>query len=80
MDHARSTITWDAIPDSTLAKSQLNKQGKHTFVYNFSERISFAEHGNLVAESSESHLTLNRAHRAHFSLLEIRKKKAGHFK
>ena len=48
---------------------------KHTtFFYNFAERISFAENGKLVAESSEFHLMLNRAHRAPFSQLEIRKK------
>ena len=40
--------------------------------YNFAERISFAEHWKLVAESSEFHLTLNKAH---FFQLEIRKKK-----
>ena len=34
----------------------------------------------LVAESSEFHLTLKRAHRVHFFHLEIRQKKAGHFK
>ena len=35
-------------------------------VVDFAERISFAEHGKLVAESSEFHLTLNRAHRVDF--------------
>ena len=49
------------------------------YVADFAERITFAEHGKLVAESSEFHLTLSRAHRAHFFQLEIRKK-AGHFK
>ena len=34
-------------------------------VFNFAERICLAEHGKLVAESSEFHLTLSRAHRAH---------------
>ena len=44
-------------------ESQLNKQAKHTKCYNFSERInSIAEHGKLVDESSEFHLTLSRAH------------------
>ena len=43
-------------------ESQLNKQAKHTTFYNFSERISIAEHWKLVAESSELHLTLSRAH------------------
>ena len=47
-------------------------------VANIAERISFAEHGKLVAESSEFHLTLSRAYKAHFFQLEIRKKKAGH--
>ena len=56
-------------------KSQLNKQTKHTTIYKFEEGISFAEHWKLVAESSEFHLTLKRAHRVHFFQLEIRKKK-----
>ena len=44
-------------------ESQLNKQAKHTTFYNFSERISIAEHWKLVVtESSEFHLTLSRAH------------------
>ena len=45
----------------------------HSFriiVADVAERISFAEHGKLVAESSDFHLTL---HRAHFFQLEIRK-------
>ena len=46
----------------------------------FEEGISFAEHWKLVAETSEFHLTLKRAHRMHFFQLEIRQKKAGHFK
>ena len=49
--------------------------GCKRYVADFAERISFAEHWKLVAESSEFHLTLSRAHRAHFSQLEIRKKK-----
>ena len=60
---------------SCRTKSQHNEQAKHNFFYNFAERISFADHWKLVAESSEFHLTLSRAHRAHFSQLEIRKKK-----
>ena len=54
----------------------------HSFriiVADFAERISFAEQWKLVAESSQFHFTLSRAHRAHFFQLEIRKK-AGHFK
>ena len=43
-------------------ESQLNKQTKHTKLYNLSERISIAEHWLLVAELSEFHLTLSRAH------------------
>ena len=61
-------------------KSQLNKQAKHTTFYNFAERISFAEHGKLVAESSEFHLTLQRAQMAHFFPIRNTPKKAGHFK
>ena len=44
-------------------------------VADIAERISFAEHGKLVAKSSEFHLTLSRAHKAHFFKLEIRKKR-----
>ena len=44
-------------------------------IADIAERIGFAEHGKLVAESSEFHLTLSRAHKAHFFQLEIRKKK-----
>ena len=36
-----------------LSRSLTNKQAKHTQFNNFTERISFAEHGKLVAESSE---------------------------
>ena len=49
-------------PYAALTKSQLYKQAKHTQVYNFAERISFAEHWKLVAKSSEFHLTLSRVH------------------
>ena len=45
-------------------KSQLNKQAKHITFHNFAVRISFSEHWKLVAEF---HLTLERAHMAHFS-------------
>ena len=55
-------------------KSQLNKQAKHTTFYKFEEGISCAEHWKLVAESSEFHLMLKRAHRVHFFQLEIRQK------
>ena len=44
-------------------------------VDDIAERISFAEHGKLVAESSEFHLTLSRAHKAHFSNSKYAKKK-----
>ena len=66
----------------TRTKYQLNKQIKTQFVFTFAERISFTvtEHGKLVAESSESYLALNRAHRAHLFLPEVRQKKAGRFK
>ena len=50
----------DTGPYAALTKSQPYKQAKHTQVYNFAERISFAEHWKLVAKSSE--LTLSRAH------------------
>ena len=49
-------------PYVARTESLLDKQAKHTTFYNFSERISFAEHWQLVAESSEFHMTLNRAH------------------
>ena len=44
-------------------------------VADIAERINFAVHGKLVTESSEFHLTLSRAYKAHFFQLEIRKKK-----
>ena len=62
-------------PYAVRIKSQLNKQAKHTTFYNFAERIRFAEHGKLVAESSEFHFTLSRAHRAHFSNSKYAKKR-----
>ena len=43
-------------------ESELNKQAQFTKIYQFSERISIAEHWKLVAESSEFHLALSRAH------------------
>ena len=74
-DFARRTITRDIFnPGPTR-----NKQAKtHTF-FNFAERISFAEHGKMVAESSEFHLTLTRAHTIAFFPTGNTKKKAGHF-
>ena len=52
----------------------------YNYVGDFAERIRFAEHWKLVADSSEFHVTLSRAHRAHFFQLEICKKNPGHFK
>ena len=43
-------------------------------VSNFADRISFAEHGKLVVESSEFHLTLAERIQAHFFQPEIPKK------
>ena len=76
MDFARATITRDIfIPGPTqCGLSRINKQAKHTTIYKFAEGIGFAEHWKLVAESSEFHLTLKRAHRVHFFQLEIRQK------
>ena len=65
-------------PYAVRTKSQHirpNKQAKHTTFYTFEEGISFSEHWKLVAESSEFHLTLKRAHIVHFFQLEIRQKK-----
>ena len=39
------------------------------------ERICFAEHWKLVAESSEFHMTQSRSRRAHFFQFEIRTEK-----
>ena len=64
-------------PGGARTESQRNKQAEHTNFYNYSERISIAEHWKLVAESSEFHLTLSRAHIERIFQLEIRKK-AGH--
>ena len=57
------------IPGTIRPGLSQNRQNTH----NFAERISLAEYWKLVAESSEFHLTLNRAHRVHFFQLEIRK-------
>ena len=52
MDFVRATITRDIfIPDPTRPGLSKNRQSTH----NFAERISFAEHWKLVAESSEFH-------------------------
>ena len=56
-------------------KSQLNKQAKYITFYEFEDGVSFAEHWKLVAESSEFHLTLKRAHRVHFSNSKFAKKR-----
>ena len=53
-------------PYAVRTMSQLNKQAKHTTFYKFEEGICFFEHWKLVAESSEFHLTLKRAHIVHF--------------
>ena len=52
-------------PRGSNLVAAIKKQAKHTQY--FAQRISFAEHWKLVAESSEFHLMLSRAHRAHFS-------------
>ena len=61
------------LPDPTIAPgisvsraSRPWPKSKHTPFYNFVERISFAEHGKLVAELSDFHLMLSRALRARF--------------
>ena len=64
-DYATVTIIWDIFtpgPYAAQTKSQLNKQAKNTQFNNFTERISFAEHKKLVAESSEFDFTLTRVH------------------
>ena len=48
-------------------------------VADIAEPISFAEHGKLVSESSEFHLTLSRAHKAHFFSTRNTPKKSGTF-
>ena len=69
-DFARATISRDIFIQALYAaqtKSQLlNKEAKRKTFYNFAERIGFSEHWKLAAESSEFHLTLSRAYRAHF--------------
>ena len=67
-------------PYVALTESQLNKQAKHTKFYHFSERISIAEHWKFVAESSEFHLTLSRAHLERIFSNSKYAKKARHFK
>ena len=56
------------------AQTKSERQNTQHF-YNFAERISFAKHWKLVAESSEFHSTLNRAYRAHFSSSKYAKQK-----
>ena len=65
---------------TTPGPSTLPVTGKtHRFFTNRymarSERISFAKQWKLVADSSQFHFTLSITHRAHFSQLEIRKKR-----
>ena len=68
-DFARAMIPRDIfIPGAyagptrpTGLSHSLGKQAKHTKFDNFAERITFAEHWKLVAESSEFQLTLSRA-------------------
>ena len=77
-DYAQATIIWDIFIPVLFAsrtKSQLNKQAKHTKWYNFADRISFAEHWKLAAESSEFHLTLSSTYRAHFFPIRNMQKK-----
>ena len=64
--------------ETTIFIMQL--KAKCTTFYNFSERISIAEHWKLVAESSESHLTLSRAHLERIFSNSKYAKKAGYFK
>ena len=53
-----------------MARSNCNDN-----IANFAEQISFAGHWKLVAESSEFHLKLRRAHRAHFPNSKYAKKR-----
>ena len=59
MNSNRATITRDIVTSSPT-RPRLSRSDKTHNI--FAERISFAEHWELVAESSELHLTLNRAH------------------
>ena len=49
-----------------MARSNCNNNFYVHYVADFAELISFAEHGKLVAETSELQLTLSRSHKAHF--------------
>ena len=63
-----------------FASGLSRRQNTHKFTF-FAERISFAEHWKPIAESSEFHLTLRRAHRApFFPTRNMYTQKAGHFK
>ena len=77
MDFARATITRDIFIPGPMkcGLSRSLKQAKHATFCQIEEGISFAEHWKLVAESSEFHLMLKRAHRVHFLQLEISPKK-----
>ena len=54
-DFSRSTITRDIFNPGPTRNNQAKTHNSFT-VFNFAERISFAEHRKLVAESSEFHL------------------------
>ena len=61
-DFARATTQIQYLyPEPYAAARTKSQQANHATFYNFAERISFSEHWKLVAESSEFHLTLNRA-------------------
>ena len=72
-DFGRATITRDIFVSGPmrlgLSRSLTNRQIQH-----FAERITFAEHGKVVAEFN---LTLRIAHRTHFSNSKYARK-AGH--
>ena len=80
-DRFRGKGGYSSIHRYTVSESLVSLfVGCNDIIAYIAERISFAEHGKLVAESSEFHLMLSRAHKAQFFQLEIRKRKAGHFK
>ena len=75
MEFVRPTITRDIfIPapmQCGLCRSLTNRQNTQHFT-SLKREFGFVEHWKMVAESSEFHLTLKRAHIVHFFQLEIR--------
>ena len=75
-DRFRGKGGYSSIHRYTVSESLVSLcVGCNDIIAYIAERISFAEHGQLVAESSEFHLMLSRAHKAHISNSKYAKEK-----